>query len=114
MIPDSTSTKFAETLIAVLGAIEVPVLFALTNGEVMSIVKSDVLVPVKPAVVTVIGPVVAPEGTVVVIEVIVLAVTIATVPLNLTVLAEGVALKLVPEIVTDAPVVAIVGLNPMI
>lgn len=52
---------------------------------------------------TVTLPVVAPTGTVVVILVVVLAVTIASVPLNRTVLLPGVALKFVPVIVTACP-----------
>ena len=50
-----------------------------------------------------IGPVVAPAGTDVEIEVVVLAVTVASVLLNLTTLLEGVTLKLVPVMVTEFP-----------
>src|SRR5687767_11632418 len=49
------------------------------------------------------NPVVAPVGTVVVIEVEELANTTAIVPLKLTVLLAGVVLKLVPVIVTVVP-----------
>jgi hypothetical protein len=62
--------------------------------------KSFVLVAVFPPTVTEIFPVVAPVGTVVVIDVVVLAVTTDVVPLNLTVLFVGVALKFVPMMVT--------------
>jgi hypothetical protein len=75
-------------------------------------VKEDVLVTVTPLVLTEIVPVVAPPGTVVVILIGVEAVTIAKVPLNLTMLLPGVALKFVPEMVTVAPTAPLSGLNP--
>ena len=56
-------------------------------------------------------PVVAPGGTEVVILVALLAVTVAVVPLNFTVLFEGVASKLVPVIVTEVPIVPLDGLK---
>jgi hypothetical protein len=67
---------------------------------------------VKPPVVTVICPVVAPAGTVVTITVGVQLVTIANVPLNLTALLAGVVLKFIPFVavmVTGAPTGALVG-----
>ena len=74
-------------------------------------VKFDALVAVVcPATSTVIGPVVAPVGTVAVIDVAVEAVTVAVVPLNLTV---GEA-KFDPVIVTLVPTVPELGLNPLI
>lgn len=57
-----------------------------------------------PATVTEIFPVVALAGTVHVIEVVVLAVTTADVPLNITMLLDGVVLKLVPVMVTVVPI----------
>lgn len=66
-------------------------------------VKLVALVAVFPPTVTVIFPVVAPAGTVVVILVVVLAETTAVVPLNFTVLLAGVALKFVPVMVTLVP-----------
>ena len=65
--------------------------------------KSAALVAVLPATVTVIFPVVAPAGTVVVIDVAVLPVTTAVVPLKATVLFEGVVSKFVPVMVTVVP-----------
>src|SRR5256886_8898109 len=53
--------------------------------------------------VTLMGPVVAPVGTVVVSWFVVAAVTVAVVPLNFTVFALGVALKFWPWIVTVCP-----------
>ena len=75
-------------------------------------VKSVALVAVLPAMVTLIGPVVAPAGTVVVMDVVVLAVTTAVVPLNVTVLFAGVVLKLVPLMITDTPTGPEVGSKP--
>ncbi len=58
---------------------------------------------------TQIGPVVAPDGTVVVRLLVVAAVTGAVVPLNFTVLAPGVALKFWPWIVTVCPTLPCIG-----
>ena len=63
---------------------------------------------------TAIGPVVAPLGTEVVMLVVELAVTVAAVLLNLTVLFAGVASKLVPVMVTEAPTMPLVGLKVVI
>ena len=68
-------------------------------------------VAVWPLTVTLILPVVAPPGTVVVIVVAVLFVIVAVTPLNFTVLFADVVLKLVPVIVTVVPVVPLVGLK---
>jgi hypothetical protein len=61
------------------------------------------LVAVKPFTVTVTGPVLAPAGTAVTSFVDVADVTVATVPLNLTVLLVLVVLNFVPVMVTDVP-----------
>lgn len=71
-------------------------------------VKLKALLIVIPLVVTEIGPVTAPGGTVVVILVALEEVTIAAVPLKDT---EGEALKFVPEIITVAPMAPLVGLE---
>jgi len=63
---------------------------------------------------TVMAPDVEPVGTEVVMLVGVLAVTLATVPLNLTILLDGVLLKLVPIIVTDVPADPLTGVNDVI
>ena len=60
-------------------------------------VKLEALVPVPAGVVTLIGPVVAPAGTVVVIWVVEFTVKTALVPLNVTELAE---LKFDPAMTT--------------
>ena len=65
--------------------------------------KLDVEVALSPPTVTVIGPFVAPEGTVVITWVDVQLDTTAAVPLKLTVLLAGDVLKFVPEIVTVSP-----------
>jgi hypothetical protein len=59
--------------------------------------------------VTVIGPVVAPEGTKVTIWVDEQLVTTATVPLKATVLLARVVLKFVPVMVTVVPAGALIG-----
>jgi hypothetical protein len=67
-------------------------------------VKLVELVPVCPPAVTEIGPVVAPDGTVVTMLVVVLDVGIAAVPLNDTLLLVGVVpSKFEPVIVTLVP-----------
>lgn len=74
----------------------------------------DELVTLPATVVTEIGPVVAPLGTVVVIDVDEAVVTVAVVPLNFTVFFAGVGSKLVPVIVTDVPACALVGAKLLI
>ena len=69
-------------------------------------VKPDALVAVPPAVVTLIGPPVAPDGTVAVICVSELTVKLAPVPLNVTELAP---VNAEPVIVTDVPGGPLVG-----
>jgi hypothetical protein len=64
--------------------------------------------------VTVIGPVVAPEGTLVTIWVDVQLVTTATAPLKATVLLAGVVLKFVPVMVTVVPADALIRENAAI
>ena len=74
-------------------------------------VKSFALVAVLAATVTEIFPVVAPVGTDVVMEVVVLAETTAVTPLKRTVLLVGVVLKLLPVMVTVVPMLPDVGVN---
>lgn len=76
-------------------------------------VKVVLLVAVFVPTVTVIVPEVAPAGTMTVNRVVLAAATSAVVLLNLTVLLDGVALKLVPLIVTVVPTVPRVGLKLM-
>ena len=78
---------------------------------IVVIVKSVALVAVLPATVKEIFPVVAPAGTVVVMDVAVLAAITDVVPLNLTVLFAGIVLKFVPMIVTFVPIGPEVGVN---
>ena len=79
-------------------------------GEKLVIVGSGTVtvklvgeVVVKPPTVTSIAPVLAPTGTVTVKDVAVAAETVATTPLNLTVLLAEVALKFAPEIMIVVP-----------
>jgi hypothetical protein len=74
-----------------------------------STVKLLLEVAVDVPTVTLMGPVVAPVGTVLVSWFVVAAVTVAAVPLNCTVLALGVALKFWPWIVTVCPTLPCAG-----
>jgi hypothetical protein len=63
--------------------------------------------------VTAIGPVVAPEGTVTTISVAVAEATCAATPLNVTAFCDGVELKPVPSIATEVPTGPPSGANSM-
>src|SRR6202007_2827523 len=78
-----------------------------TVGGLMT-VKLPALVAVPPGVVTLIGPLVAPDGTVAVIVVAELTVKLALVPLNRTAVAP---VKLVPLMVTLVPTGPLVGVK---
>jgi hypothetical protein len=80
------------------------------TGAVVT-VKSVRLVAVPPGVVTVIFPVVAPDGTVAVTEVAVLVVKVAVMPLNFTAVTP---VRFVPVIVTLVPTLPLVGVNDVI
>jgi hypothetical protein len=73
-----------------------------------STLKTATLVAVPWGVVTLIDPVVAPEGTVAVIDVLEMTLKLALTPLNLTAVAP---LKFVPVIVTLVPTAPIVGVK---
>jgi hypothetical protein len=77
-------------------------------------IKDVLLVAEPPEVATLIGPVVAPLGTVTTNCVVEAVVTVAGVPLNWTVFWLGVVLKPVPLIVTVAPTAPLLGTKPMI
>lgn len=80
-------------------------------GGVISTIKLFSVVKITPLRSTDTGPVVAPAGTEVVSSVEVAAVTVATVPLNFTMLSAGVVLKSVPVRVTVVPGTATAGLK---
>ena len=73
--------------------------------------KSVALIAVIPPTSTAIFPVEAPNGTVVVIVVPVLAVTVDFTPFSFTVLLRGFILKFVPVIVIDVPIFPPAGLK---
>jgi hypothetical protein len=81
----------------------------LTDGVVTVTVKLPELVTVPFGVTTVIGPLVAPEGTCVVIRLSEATVKSAPVPLNRTAVAPE---KLCPPMLTDAPTAPLEGLMP--
>ena len=73
-------------------------------------VKLLALVAVPPGVVTLIGPLVAPLGTVAVIWVLVFTVKLAPVPLKATAVAP---VKLFPLMVTEVPTDPLLGLKEL-
>jgi hypothetical protein len=77
-------------------------------------VKGILLVTEPIDVVTVIGPVVAPAGTLVTIRVVVAEITVAGTPSNATEFWLGVVLNPVPCIVTEIPTGALFGVSSMI
>ena len=79
-----------------------------------STMKSTLLVAPSHPTKTLIGPLNAFAGTVVVILVVVLAVTTAGSPLKSTRLSAGLVLKSVPVMVTVAPITSVVGVNEVI
>ena len=82
-----------------------------TVGATAVTVKLELLVAVPPLVVTEIAPVVAPDGTLAVIDVLSVTVRVyATVPLNLTTAPRP---KPVPVIVTDDPTGPLAGEKPV-
>ena len=84
-------------------------------GAELAATVNDVLLVADPdGVVTAIVPVVAPEGTEVTISVVVEDVTVAAVPLNVTVFWLGVALKPIPKSFTDVPTGPLFGVNSRI
>ena len=104
----------------------VPVIITIALGAPLLGLKSAIVgvgktvndgpVIVTPFNVSVTGPVVAPEGTMVVnfLPFAFELVTTASVPLKRTILSEGVGLKLVPFICTTAPIAPLFGLSPVI
>ena len=81
------------------------------NSDPEMTVKVPELVAVPAGVVTVIGPVVAPTGTVTANWVKEAAVTVAVIPPNSTVFCPGVVLKPVPKIKIEEPMDPWLGVN---
>jgi hypothetical protein len=87
----------------------------IVGAPVAAVTVKGVLLVVEPVgVATVIGPVVAPDGTVVTICVAVAESAVASKPLNATEFSLGIVLNPVPCIVTDVPTGALFGVNSMI
>jgi hypothetical protein len=105
--------KFVPVMVTVVPTIPLTGLKLVMMGNVAApMVKSFALTTVIQLVVTDIFPVIDPGGTVVVILVAVLAVTVAVLLLkNFTTLSAGVVLKLVPVIVMVAPMGATAGVK---
>ena len=81
---------------------------------VAPIVKFELLVAEPFEFEIVIGPVVAADGTVATICVLVAEITVAATPLNWTVFCDPIVLNPVPLIVTDAPTGPVRGENEII
>jgi hypothetical protein len=110
----SVVLKFVPVIIMVAPMAPLPVKLAMVGAVLPSVitVKSAAEVAILLFTVTVIFPVVvAPEGTVTVSCVAVAFVTVATVPLTVTVLLDNVALKFVPVMTTVEPTAALVGVK---
>jgi hypothetical protein len=109
---DGVALKFVPMMITVVPTAPDVGVNDVMVGKVLDVtVKLVELVAVFPPTVTVIVPVVAPVGTVVVIEVEELAVTTVVVPLNFRILLAGVVLKFVPVMVTVAPTGPLLGVK---
>jgi len=100
--PPGSSLKFVPVMVTMAPAAPLTGLKFVIVG-VASTVKSELLDTVMPFNVIVIFPVVAPEGTVVLMLVDVAAVTTLVTPLNLITLLAAVVLKFVPAMLTTAP-----------
>jgi len=100
--PAGNSLKFVPMMVTVAPAAPLKGLKLVIVG-VASTVKSELLETVIPFNVSVIFPVVAPVGTVVLMLEEVAAVTTLVTPLNLITLLAGVVLKFVPVMLTVAP-----------
>ena len=106
--------KFVPVIVTVASTAPLNGLKLVMVGGGSVTVKLEELVAVRELTVTEIAPVVAPVGTVVVILVAVEADTVAAVPLKLTLLLAGVALKFVPVMVIVVPTTPLDGLKLVI
>jgi hypothetical protein len=93
-----TASKFVPVMVtAVPGVPVVGVKFVIVGAPLLAVtVKAVGLVAELVTLMTLIGPVVAPEGTVVLISVPVADVTVARIPLKMTMFSVAVVLKPVP------------------
>lgn len=110
---ESVSLKLVPAIVTIAPAAPLKGLKSVIVGVGIT-VKSEALVTVIPFKVKEILPVVAPDGTVVIILVEVEPVTIAGVPLNITALFAGVVLKFVPVIVIVAVTAPLMGVKAVI
>lgn len=108
---EALATPVSVSVMVALNVNPEPVVLFVMIGTLVSTTKSVKLCPDTPPTITVILPVFAPVGTVVVMVVAELEITVAVVPLNLTVLFMAVRSKFVPVIVTVVPIVPLDGVN---
>ena len=112
MLSAATEPKLVPVMITELPTFpEDGVIEVMVGGAVK--VKLTALVTELQSTVTLMSPVVAPAGTITCRLVAVAEVTVAAMPLILTVLLDGVGSKLVPVIATVVPTGPPVGENPL-
>jgi hypothetical protein len=87
----------------------------MTKASGAAVTVKGVLLVAEPVGVEIaIGPVVVPDGTVATICVAVAEITVARMPLNVTIFSFTIVLNPVPWTVTDAPIGALFGVKSMI
>ena|SRR6185503_9459015 len=105
-------SKFVPVTVTLVVAAPIVGVNPVTVGAPGVPTTNDVLlVAVPEGEVTLIGPVVAPTGTLVTIWFAVADVTVAATPLKVTVFCAGVELKAVPKIVTSVAMGPLFGVN---
>jgi hypothetical protein len=116
MLLASTVSKFVPVIVTDVPAVPVVGVNPVIVGAPVEVVtmKAAALVADPVGVVRPIGPVVAPEGTLVVIWVTVAEATVAATPLKVTVFWLAVVENPVPKIVTDVPTGLLLGVNSTI
>jgi hypothetical protein len=109
-------SKFVPVMVTAVPGVPMVGVNPVTVGAPVELVtmKAAALVAEPAGDVTAIGPVVAPEGTLVVIWVRVAEVTVAATPLNITVFWLAVVENPVPKIVTIVPTGLLLGVNSTI
>ena len=109
MLSIAVVLKLVPVMVTLVPTVPVEGVNELMVGVVVVTVKFEALKAVADPKVTDTFPVEAPFGTVATMDVVVLLVTLAVMPLNLTTLLAGVALKFVPAIVTLVSTAPLVG-----
>ena len=116
MLFSGVAEKFAPTIVTDAPTFAVAGVKSVIVGAAPAVMRTNCVseVAVPPAVVTVIGPIVAPEGTITASDVAVAAATVAGVPLKLTVFIAAAGSKFAPLTVIINPAYCQPGANPVI